>query len=156
MRPNAWVGLASIILGVSYGIQAIGLPRAPIGNPMAPIYFPLGLAGLMVFLGALLFITEARKGLNSDDKNKRPKFHFESMKLIFAVILFCLIYTVLFERLGFVLSTIIFLMSMLMVVNGAKKWVQNAVITVGFSLGAWYLFVQVFQISLPTSPFGIL
>lgn len=155
MRPNAWVGLASILMGLAYGIQAFNLPRAPIGNPMGPIYFPLGLAGLMIFLGALLFVTEARKGLNSDDKSKRPKFHFESMKLILAVIVCCLLYTVLFERLGFVLSTIIFLMSMLMVVNGSKQWLLNAVVTVGFSLGAWYLFVRVFQISLPTSPFGI-
>lgn len=155
MRPNAWVGLASMIMGLVYGAQAFALPRAPIGNPMGPVYFPLGLAGLMLGLGAFLFVTEARKGLNSDDKSKRPKFHFESMKLIFAVIGFCLLYTVIFEWLGFVLSTIVFLMSMLMVVNGPKKWLLNAVVTVGFSLGAWYLFVQVFQISLPASPFGI-
>ena len=155
MRPNAWVGLAAIGIGVAYGVQAFGLPKAPIGNPMAPIYFPLGLAALMIFLGALLFITEARKGLNSDDKSKRPKFHLQSMKLILVVIVLCLLYTVIFERLGFVISTLIFLMLMLTVVNGPKKWLANAVITVCFSLGAWYVFARIFQISLPTSPFGI-
>lgn len=156
MRPNAWVGLVAMIFGAAYGVQAMGLPRARIGNPMAPIYFPMGLAGIMVLLGAITFFIEWRKGLNSDDKGKRPQFHLKSMKLILYVIVFCLIYTVLFDHLGFVFSTILFLMAMLTVINsGREKLVQNAVITVVFSFGMWYIFVNIFQISLPISPLGI-
>lgn len=155
MRPNAWVGLAAIIFGVAYGVQALGLPKAPIGNPMAPLYFPIGLAVLMVFLGAVTFAIEARKGLNSDDKSKRPQFHFHSMKLIFIVMGLCLVYTALFDRIGFVFSTILFLMAMLTIINGTRKSAQNAVITLCFSFGMWYVFVKLFQISLPISPLGI-
>lgn len=156
MRPNAWVGLVAIVFGAAYGIQAMGLPRARIGNPMAPLYFPMGLAVIMVFLGAVTFIVEARKGLNSDDKAKRPQFHFKSMKLILYVIVLCLIYTFLFDRIGFVLSTIVFLMAMLTGINsGRQKLAQNAIITVIFSFGMWYVFVNLFQISLPASPLGI-
>lgn len=156
MRPNAWVGLVSIVFGIVYGIQAINLPRAPIGNPMSPIYFPLGLGVLMALIGSVLFIAEARKGLNSDDRNKRPKFHFHSMKLIFIVVAFCILYTVMFDYAGFVFSTIVFLMGMLTCVNiGKGKVVQNGIITLCFSFGMWYIFVQVFQISLPSSPLGI-
>ncbi|MDL2263121.1 tripartite tricarboxylate transporter TctB family protein [Synergistaceae bacterium OttesenSCG-928-I11] len=156
MRPNAWVGLVAIVFGVAYGIQAWGLPRARIGNPMAPVYFPLGLAVLMVLLGAIVFIIEARKGLNSDDKSKRPKFHFQSMKLILFVIVLCFLYTALFDRIGFVFSTILFLMAMLLGINGGRgKLVKNTVITLVFSFGMWYIFVNIFQISLPASPLGI-
>lgn len=155
MRPNAWVALAAIVFGVAYGAQAIGLPRAPIGNPMAPLYFPMGLAGLMVFLGAVSFVIEARKGLNNDDKSKRPQFHMKSMKLILIVMALCLVYTFLFDRIGFVFSTILFLMAMLTAINSSKKMLQNAVITLCFSFGMWYVFVKVFQISLPMSPLGI-
>lgn len=156
MRPNAWVGLVSIVFGTVYGIQAIQLPRAPIGNPMAPIYFPLGLGVLMTLFGAILFITEACKGLNSDDKSKRPKFHAHSMKLISIVIGLCLLYTVMFDYAGFVFSTLFFLMSMLVIINNGKSKVfQNAIIALCFSFGMWYVFVKVFQISLPSSPLGI-
>lgn len=156
MRPNASVGLVAIIFGVVYGFQAINLPRAPIGNPMAPVYFPLGLGVLMALFGTVLFITEARKGLNSDDRSKRPQFHFHSMKLIFIVIGLCLLYTVMFDYAGFVFSTITFLMAMLTAINnGRKKFFQNSIITLCFSFGMWYIFVNVFQISLPASPLGI-
>jgi putative tricarboxylic transport membrane protein len=156
LRPNAWVAITSIIFGLAYGVQAVGLPRAPIGNPMAPIYFPMGLAILMVFFGALLFFFEARKGLNSDDKSKRPKFQFSGMKLILLVIALCLLYTVTFDRIGFVFSTMIFLMAMLTFINGRQRTVMNAVITLCYSLGVWYIFVNIFQIVLPASPLGIL
>lgn len=156
LRPNAWVGLVAMIFGAVYGIQAMGLPRARIGNPMAPIYFPMGLAGMMILLGAITFFIEWRKGLNNDDKSKRPQFHFASMKLILCVIVFCLVYTVLFEYIGFVFSTILFLMAMLTVINnGRDKLARNAVITVVFSFSMWYIFVNIFQISLPSSPLGI-
>jgi putative tricarboxylic transport membrane protein len=144
------------VFSVVYGVQAWGLPRARIGNPMAPVYFPLGLAVLMALFGAILFITEASKGLNSDDKSKRPRFHFRSMKLILFVIALCFIYTVLFDRIGFVFSTILFLMAMLLGINGGReKIVKNAIITLVFSFGMWYVFVSVFQIGLPSSPLGI-
>lgn len=154
MRPNAWVGLTSVIFGAAYGVQAINLPRAAIGNPMAPLYFPIGLAVLMIFLGAVTFIIEARKGLNSDDKSKRPQFHFQSMKLILCVIALCLFYTATFDRLGFVIATLIFLMAMLTLINGRNKTLMNLVLTFCFSFGMWFIFVNVFQISLPSSPFG--
>lgn len=156
MRPNAWVGLVALIMGIVYGVQALGLPKARIGNPMAPLYFPMGLAALMIFLGALTFYIEFRKGLNSDDKSKRPQFNFKSMKLILYVIVLCLIYTLLFDRIGFVFSTLLFLIAMLAVINNGKgKLLQNAVITVVFSFGMWYVFAKLFQISLPISPLGI-
>ena len=154
MRPNAWVGLVAILFGVVYTLQAIGLPRARIGNPMAPLYFPIGLGVIMALLGAVIFIIELRKGLNSDDKSKRPKFHFQSMKLIFYVIILCLIYTLMFDYAGFVFSTLIFLFAMLVGINGKEKLKQNAVITLVFTFGMWYIFVNVFQISLPNSPLG--
>ena len=156
MRPNAIVGLLAMVFGTVYGIQAINLPRAPIGNPMAPIYFPLGLGVLMTLFGAVLFITEASKGLNSDDKSRRPQFHFHSMKLIFIVMGLCILYTLMFDYAGFVFSTIVFLMSMLTIINnGRSKFKVNTIISLCFSFGMWYLFVNIFQIVLPVSPLGI-
>lgn len=153
MRPNAWVGLVAIVLGAAYGIQALGLPRARIGDPLAPLYFPIGLGALMFVLGAIAFIIEARKGLTSGDRSKWPQFHLHSMKLILYVIVLCLAYTAVFDHIGFILSTLPFLLIMLLVINtGASKFMQNLLISALFTFGMWYIFVHVFQISLPTAP----
>ncbi|MDR3279209.1 MAG: tripartite tricarboxylate transporter TctB family protein [Synergistaceae bacterium] len=155
MRPNAWVAVTAIVFGLAYGWQALGLRRAPIGNPMAPVYFPLGLAIAMVFFGVLLFYSEARKGLDLDDKSKRPKFTLRGMKLILITIALCLLYTVTFDRLGFVFSTVIFLFAMLSFINGLARTRMNIVVTLCYSFGMWYIFTHAFQIVLPASPLGI-
>ena len=149
------MGLVAVILGAVYTYQSYMLPKAPIGNPWAPVLFPLGLGILMMLFGAATFIVEALKGLNSDDKSKRPQFHLQGMKLIFIVAFLCLVYTFLFDRIGFVFSTLIFLFAMLTVVN-VGKYRQNLIVTLVFSFGLWYVFSSVFQINLPASPFGIL
>ncbi len=155
MRPNAWVGLAAVVFGAVYAWQAWALPRAPIGNPLAPILFPLGLGFLMMFFGALLFGVEASRGLNADDKSKRPRFHLKGMKLIFFVIAMCAVYTIMFDHAGFVFSTIVFLLGMLVVVNPGRHKI-NLIVTLCFAFGLWYVFSNVFQINLPSSPLGIL
>ncbi len=48
---SALSGIVSIILGIVYIIQTLALPRASIGSPMSPLYFPLGLGVSMVVLG---------------------------------------------------------------------------------------------------------
>ena len=155
MRPNAWVGLAAVIFGAVYSFQAWSLPRAPIGNPLAPILFPLGTGLFMMLAGAILFAVEASKGLNADDASKRPQFHLKSMKLIFLVVALCIVYMLIFDYLGFTFSTIIFLLSMLTMVNPGRSRL-NIVITLCFAFGLWYVFGSVFQINLPTSPLGVI
>ncbi len=155
MRPNAWVGLAAVIFGAVYAQQAWALPRAPIGNPLAPVLFPLGVGVFMVLMGALLFVQEALKGLNADDKSKRPHFQWKGIKLIVFVVVMCGIYTLLFDHAGFVFSTLLFLGAMLMVINPGRTKL-NVVVTLCFAFGLWYIFGSVFQINLPTSPLGML
>jgi putative tricarboxylic transport membrane protein len=155
LRPNAWVGLAAVIFGAIYTQQAWVLPRAPIGNPIAPILFPLGIGIFMMLMGAVLFIQEAMKGLNADDKSKRPQFHWKGLKLIVFVVVMCAIYTVMFDYAGFVFSTLIFLGSMLTVINPGKLKL-NAIVTCCFAFGLWYVFGSLLQINLPTSPLGMI
>jgi|GEM_PF-319437 Tripartite tricarboxylate transporter TctB family. len=155
LRPNAWVGLVAVAIGILYGFQAYNLPRAPIGNPMAPLYFPLGLAGFMILLGAITFAVEAAKGLNADDKAKRPQFHLKSVALIFYMVALCVIYAFIFDHAGFVISTIFFLLASLFVINPGKAKL-NLVVTMVFSIGMWYIFNDIFQITLPASPFGFM
>lgn len=149
MRPNALVGFTALFLGVVYAIQAFNLPKAMIGNPWAPVYFPIGLGILMAALGLLQVVLEARKGLTNLEGVKRPKFQASSLKLIFGAAALCVLYAIIFERLGFIISTLVFLGSLLFLINGARAWKLNTGLTLGFTFGAWYTFVKLFQINLP-------
>ena len=149
MRPNALVGFTALFLGIVYAIQAFNLPKAMIGNPWAPVYFPVGLGILMACLGLLQVVLEARKGLTNLEGVKRPKFQASSLKLIFGAAALCILYALIFERLGFIISTLIFLGALLFLINGPKAWKLNSILTAGFTFGAWYMFVKLFQINLP-------
>jgi putative tricarboxylic transport membrane protein len=143
------VGFTALFLGIVYAIQAFNLPKAMIGNPWAPVYFPIGLGILMACLGLLQIVLEARKGLTNLEGVKRPKFQASSLKLIFGAAVLCILYALIFERLGFIISTLIFLGALLFLINGPRAWKLNSILTVGFTFGAWYIFVKLFQINLP-------
>lgn len=138
-----------MVLGVLYGIQAWHLPKALIGNPWAPVYFPLGLGILHDGPGGSSALPGGPQGPHQPGGSQGSRFDRRSLGLIGAVAGLCLLYTLLFERIGFIPSTLIFLMGMLSVVNGPKRWMANGLITLGFTFGAWYSFVRVFQINLP-------
>ena len=46
MNSDVIIGIAGLTLGISYLIQSLNLPKAFIGNPWAPIYFPLSLGAV--------------------------------------------------------------------------------------------------------------
>lgn len=69
--------------------------------------------------------------------------------LIISTLILAIIYAFVFEKIGFLISTILFLGALLFVLNGRKKWVTNIVVSVIFSISAWYVFSQLLHVSLP-------
>jgi len=69
--------------------------------------------------------------------------------LIISTLVLAIIYAFVFEKIGFLISTILFLGGLLFVINGRKKWVTNIVISFVFSFTAWYAFSQLLKVSLP-------
>ena len=64
-----------------------------------------------------------------------------------------LIYAFLFDRLGYVLSTILFLEGLLILFNGFAKWKQNTIVAVIFSVVVYVLFFKLLNVYLPPFPF---
>ncbi|WP_390175492.1 tripartite tricarboxylate transporter TctB family protein, partial [Staphylococcus pseudintermedius] len=63
--------------------------------------------------------------------------------------LFILIYTIIFERIGFLISTVLFLAAVMFLVNGFQHWLKNLIVAIVFSGVAWYTFAQLLDVSLP-------
>ncbi|ABV32611.1 MULTISPECIES: tripartite tricarboxylate transporter TctB family protein [Pseudothermotoga] len=144
MKQSSEKILAIVVLsfGVMYIITTLGLPRAPVGNPMSPLYFPIGLGILMSVLGFLMLIrTEGSKV-----RKEVPK---RSYFMILTILCACFAYAMLFKIIGFVASTMLFLVGLLFLLNGYKKWLINIIVAISYTFGIWYVFEKIFMISLP-------
>ncbi|MDG3085620.1 tripartite tricarboxylate transporter TctB family protein [Vibrio hannami] len=157
IRPNwdAFTGLFGVGFGLVYGIMAWTMPRAAFGNPMDPIYFPLGVAAISILIGVLLLAKSnikasimAYKDLINEDEVKKG----DRRRILYT----CLIsigYAVLFEHLGYVISTFLFMFSMLTITSGKESWLKSSVIALFFAVGVFFIFSTLLSISLPPLPF---
>ncbi|MDK2918865.1 MAG: putative tricarboxylic transport rane protein [Candidatus Petromonas sp.] len=153
MNLSALAGIFAFVIGAIYTIQAFMLPNASIGNPMAPKVLPIGLGILMTFFGLILTFQEVRKnGLKSKDKTDQKEKDDNVKKIVFT----CgaaIIYALLFNRIGYILSTIVFLEIVLTLFNGKKKWKTNTAVSICFSVFIYIVFSKFLGVILPKIPF---
>lgn len=75
-----------------------------------------------------------------------------NLKKIGLTCLFSILYAILFDKLGYVISTILFLQGVLFLFNGFKKWKTNTVVVLIFSLFIYILFSKLLGVYLPMTP----
>ncbi|MFD2683154.1 tripartite tricarboxylate transporter TctB family protein [Bacillus seohaeanensis] len=137
-----------ILLSCSFLIASINLPKANLGNPNGPLYFPIGLSILMLIFSVVYLFQEWRK-LNEHNESIKLLLEGRTPKLIGLTVLYGAIYAFIFEPIGFLFSTVLFLGALLFTVNGRKKVVVNLAVAVGFSFLSWYAFSVLLGVSLP-------
>jgi len=137
-----------LAVGIGFLVATLNLPKARLGDPNAPLYFPAMITILLILLSVIYFFQEF----------KHRKEEFKELKillsgrmpfLIISTIVMSFIYTFLFERIGFLFSTMVFLGGLLFIINGTKKWLVNILVAVLFSGIAWYSFGILLKVSLP-------
>lgn len=156
MTMNLITGIAAIVIGGAYTLMAYLLPRAPFGNPTRHMLFPLIIGIVMVGLGAVLMIMELGKLAKAKDSDKvtLPKTLSRYGKEIAVTIGASIVYALIFERVGYVIATILYLGTILFLINHGKKGrVTNVLVAVVFSVGVYTLFAYVLGIQLPPMPF---
>ncbi len=137
-----------ILLSCSFLIASINLPKANLGNPNGPLYFPIGLSILMLIFSIVYLFQEWRK-LNEHNESIKLLLEGRTPKLIGLTVLYGVIYAFIFEPIGFLFSTVLFLGALLFTVNGRKKVVVNLAVAFGFSFLSWYAFSVLLGVSLP-------
>ena len=147
-------GSISVAFGIIYGIMAYSLKRSPMGEPLAPSIFPLILAGGMILFGIMLILKsdlESTKMAFQKIKEKTTANDILSRKMIFLTIIAATVYAVIYEHLGYVFSTFLFI-SFMMTILDRKKIVNNLIISAIFSIVVYYIFFYLLGISLPMTP----
>ena len=119
--------------GAASGLGAGGFPK-----------FVTVCLGILGALQAVKSYTELRKNPGQD------KQVLKAADLLGAGILLASfgLYIVLVRPLGYILSTTLFFF-LFMLIYGERKWVRMVVISVCFSVVAYYLFTKVFYVMLP-------
>ena len=149
MRRDTVVGLFSIVLGGSYGAEALQIRNATIGNPWTPRVFPLGIALFLIALGIVTILVDRKKAAPGGEAKKGKPKDPGYVKLIVGTLVLCGAYGFIFEPFGYILSTLCFMFLLLMLVNEPKRWVSNIVITLAFTFALWGAFIYIFDIMLP-------
>jgi len=152
---NLMTGIASLVIGVGYTLMAYLLPKATFGSLSGHTVFPLIVGIGMTILGVALTILEfgKREKAKDADKVKLPKTLSRYGKEILISIVASIVYAMIFERAGYVISTILYLGTILFLINGKKGAVVNVLVAVFFSVGVYALFAYVLGIQLPAMPF---
>lgn len=138
-----------ILVSIIYFIMSINLPGAKLGSdPNTPRYFPVAI-GIFLFIVSVIYLVNVWRKGEKENPEVSALFTKRTLYLIISTLVLSLIYSILFLRIGFLVSTLIFFGALLFVVNGRKKWIANIVITVLFTFGTWYAFSELLNVSLP-------
>lgn len=134
----AAIAVAMILLIYGYGLQA---PFAY--EPVGPRAFPLIAAAIIAICGVILVI---KPGAADETQAPMPG------RAIIALSGSLLAYSLLFQPLGFVISTTALMIPIAMIF-GAKWW-QGALTGGILAVAAFLLFDRVLDVVLPVGPFG--
>ena len=109
---------------------------------LSPYLFPL----IISFFLLILSISIIMQGLKDEsEKKEKSKIDIKSL-LIFGLV--CILYLLIFNFLGFVLSTVILLV-LLMMLLGERRWCFILLVSVISSLIIYLLFAKYLSIMLP-------
>lgn len=138
-------GIFAVVIGIIYLINALNLPKATVGNPYAPLIFPIVLGVLLTLFGALQLLKDKRIDFSNvkNDKN---------MGLILKSIGAIIIYALIFEEAGYVISTFLFIFIMMYLFNGREKLLRSFIVSGVFSVVVYIIFSQLLGVFLPMMP----
>lgn len=145
-------GIFSLVLGIGYTIVAFGLEKAAIGRPLEPRIFPVMLGVSLIVLSIVMIAKEIAKGEVKQKTEKGTEKKRSNLVRILLTALLSVIYAFLFDRVGYVISTVLFLEGVLWVFNGIEKWKTNTIVALVFSLFIYILFAKLLGVYLPMTP----
>ncbi len=127
------------------------IPTLEIGDPLGPKAFPR-LLGAGMIIAAVMLLAEMIKARKAETKSAAPKaaepHDTGSYKIVVGVAVVTGIYFVLFEPLGYAVSTGLFLLLMTNYFN-KHKWWTNGLTALLYSFGSYYAFTKLLGVNLP-------
>lgn len=151
LSRNVWaglvlaaIGLAIVLILIPYGVVE---PRKVKYAALSPSYYPRIVAIVLALLGLVVAIRGGieKSQSETEDPGRRP----DAVLRIVSVLALLLVYALLVEPLGFVLSSMLAL-ACLTVLAGERNVALIAAIAIVLPFGLYFFFVKVANIPIPT------
>ena len=156
MNTSMIMSVVVTMIGFVYTLSTFLLPQAKIGVAFEPKIFP-GILGIaLLALGLVLIVQEIRLLAKDKDQVAKASFVGEEQRNILFTLLNGLLYAVLFDRIGYIFATFVFLNIQLFIFRGKKTWKSTLLISLIFSVVAFVLFNTLMGVYLPKSPLGFM
>lgn len=144
MSENKIIGIIGLAIAVIYGFSITGIQNTGVTFLSGTRIFPIIIAiGTAVF-SLIILLQDFKKG----EESKKLKIKKKTLQTMGMFLLIFVIYTLIFERVGFILSTALMLFGLLSILNKGKLK-TNILVSVLFPLAAYSIFAKIFAISLP-------
>lgn len=147
-----------IILTAVYFYATAQIPSLEIGDPLGPKAFPRLLGIGMLFTAGLLFVEMWREKKNgAGDGAPQKAEDWRHLNVIGAVVAWTAAYLSVFELLGYVLATTVYLIGLMAYFNRGK-WLANVLTSVLFCIISYIMFVKVLGVNLAKGapPFSLI
>jgi putative tricarboxylic transport membrane protein len=141
--------VCTLILAGAYFYATEQLPSLEIGDPLGPKAFPrlLGV-GLVITAVVLLFeMLRARRQAPAAPAEPKDPLDRGAQLVVTAAAVWTFLYFLVFETLGYVLATTIYLL-VLMAYFNKGKWTANVLTAVLFSAGSYLMFTKLLGVNL--------
>lgn len=143
---DKYVSIIFLLLGIGFMWQSTRISTSAYGSTVGPNIFPFCLGGLLILLSIRLFYEVlVFKGGGSSGT---IKLDYKRFLLIFSAAVF---YALLFETLGYIVTTFLFLLFSFQVLERGK-WLKSVLIAALFAVGVYVLFVVILEGSMPGFP----
>ena len=138
-----------LLLAGVYFYATEKLPSLEIGDPLGPKAFPrlLGIALLFTAVILLMEMIRGRKPAPASDVPARAPADRASYLIVGGVTVWTFLYFLVFEPLGYIIATSIYLLVLTSYFNRGK-WTTNVLTSVLFSLGSYIMFVKLLGVNL--------
>jgi putative tricarboxylic transport membrane protein len=132
--------LCILVLAGIYFYATEKLPSLEIGDPLGPKAFPRLLGVILLVTAAVMFFEMLRARKLKRPPAKKAEAGDRGAYLIIAgVVVWTFLFFLVFERLGFVIATTIYLFGLTSYFHRGKV-ITNAVVSVLFCVGSYYMF----------------
>jgi putative tricarboxylic transport membrane protein len=128
-----------LILAGAYFYATEQLPSLEIGDPLGPKAFPR-LLGVALVITAIVLLVEMVRAPRRPKLQRQPEENNRGAYLVIAgVVVWTFLFFLVFEKLGYVIATTIYLIALTSYFNRGR-WMTNVVTAVLFCVGSYWMF----------------
>ncbi len=147
MFADRVICVVTLLLAVIYLYATAQIPSLAIGDPLGPKAFPRLLGIGLILSAVLLFIETMRAGKRKAAQPALPAAGRHHFWIIAAVVGWTALYLAVFERLGYVVASAIYLLALMAYFNPGK-WLPNVLTSVLFCVFSYLLFTKALSVTL--------